>query len=175
MEALKSLFTLGWRQQTPKQRPLPAHVERKFVSSPLGDLELLISRPKQHRPTDPAIFFAHGGYGSAGVWLEWMSYLHESGYGGNLYAYSARNHGGSYSVSYLRMVYGTHLDDIVSDFATCFHFAQDQETSTNGNGAELVLVGHSSGGGVSQYALNHNMVRCRALCLVGAIPHFGAL
>lgn len=174
MEAVCSLFTLRWRQQ-PHLRPLPSHVERTYVASPLGDLELLISTPKTQDLNAPAIFFAHGGYGSAGVWLDWMSYLHETGYGGRLYAYSVRNHGASYPVSYFRMVYGTTLDDVASDLTSCYLAAQTREGELSGPGKKIVLVGHSSGGGLVQYALQSGMVRCRALCLVDAIPHYGAL
>ena len=71
------LFTLRWTQQEPQFRPLPSHIKRTFVTTPGGDLELLICEPD---PSDsfanpklltsqpqPPIFFAHGGYGSAGV------------------------------------------------------------------------------------------------------------
>jgi pimeloyl-ACP methyl ester carboxylesterase len=61
------------------------------VNTERGDLKLLISRPKQ-RSDVPPVFFAHRGYGSAGVWLDFMDHLH-FGYSGQLYAYSFRNHG----------------------------------------------------------------------------------
>ncbi|KAK3718504.1 hypothetical protein LTR37_005008 [Vermiconidia calcicola] len=92
-------------------------------------------------------------YGSAGVWLEWMTYLRESGYQGTLYAYSARNHGGSFSVPYFRMVYRTSHDDMASDLTTCLRHAQNQEATTQTSDANVVLVGHSSGGGLAQYCL----------------------
>jgi pimeloyl-ACP methyl ester carboxylesterase len=174
MEAIQSLFSLGWRRQQPKLRPLPEHIKRTYVSTPGGDLELLISKSKSGESSGPAIFFLHGGYGGAGVWLEWMNYIHESGYGGTLYAYSARNHGASYSVSYLKMVYGTSFEDIVGDFKACYQRAGKEEALENGSGGNIVLVGHSAGGGVAQYALSEG-TPCRALCLVDAIPHFGAL
>lgn len=174
MEALKSLFTLRWRQE-PRIRPLPAHIQRTFIKSPGGDLELLTCHPKHPDPTAAPLFFAHGGYGSAGVWLEWMTYLHDAGYGGTLYAYSARNHGASYSLSYFRMVYGTSINDIAADLRLCYDSTRKQEQAANGKDAELTLVGHSSGGGISQYALAHGLLSCRALCLVDAIPHYGAL
>lgn len=173
IDAIYSLFTLRWRQQ-PQFRPLPQQITRTLVPSPGGDLELLTCSPTDPDPEALPIFFLHGGYGSAGVWLEWMTYLHESGYRGTTYAYSVRNHGGSYSVPYFRMVYRTQFDEIVDDFKTCLDFALKTERA-NGGSKDVVLVGHSSGGGVSQYALSKDIVRCRALCLVGAIPHFGAL
>lgn len=173
LDAIYSLFTLRWRQK-PQIRPLPSHITRTLVPSPSGDLELLECAPPQPDPEVPPIFFLHGGYGSAGVWIEWMTYLHEAGYKGTTYAYSARNHGASYSVPYFRMVYQTPFEEIVSDFRKCLDFATKSQRA-NGHNEDFILVGHSSGGGVSQYALSKGLVRCRALCLVGAIPHFGAL
>ena len=174
LEALYSIFTtLTWQQQNSQCRPLPQHVTRTLVPSRGGDLELLTSTPSIPDSQTPAIFFAHGGYGSAGVWLDWMTYLHNAGYQGPLYAYSVRNHGASYPVPYLSMVYRTSLDDVAGDLKTAFDFAKKQEVA-EGRSEDMVLVGHSSGGGLAQYALSKSMISCRALCLVGAIPHFGA-
>ena len=175
LEAIQSIVTLRWAPQKPQFRPLPNHVERVFVPSAKGDLELLVSQPKVLDPEDPAIFFAHGGYGSAGVWLEWMTYLHEAGYGGPLYAYSARNHGASYCLCFGRMVYWTSVDDIAQDLKACFDFASAKGHHDNGVRNDMVLVGHSAGGGLAQYALANNLIHCRALCLLDAVPHFGML
>ena len=173
LDAIYSLFNLGWRQQ-PQVRPLSQHIKRIFVPSPGGQLELLACEPLHADPQAPPIFFLHGGYGSAGVWLEWMTYLREAGYQGTTYAYSARNHGASYSVPYFRMVYSTPFEGIVDDFVRCLSFALKNQRAKNYN-EDFVLAGHSSGGGIAQYALSEGLVGCRALCLVGAIPHFGAL
>lgn len=167
-EALRSLATLRWSSQPPKYRPLPQHVERVFVKTEHGDLELLISRPKQCSDVPPVIF-AHGGYGSAGVWLEFMDHLHRLGYSGVLYAYSFRNHGASYPVSFLDMVYRTSLESCVEDLRACFEHAKQDARSD-----DLVVVGHSSGGGLLQYALAQNVIKARALVLLDAIPHFGS-
>jgi pimeloyl-ACP methyl ester carboxylesterase len=174
LDAIQSFFSLHWAPQKPRYRPLPDHIKRQFVSSQRGDLELLISSPKNPDPASPALFFVHGGYGSAGVWLEWMNYLHEDGYGGNLYAYSARNHGASYTLCYPTMVYRTPLDAIASDLKSCFDFVESQHHSQHGS-SNTVFISHSAGGGLTQYALANNLVRCRALCLLDAVPHFGML
>ena len=123
VEALRSLATLQWSTQPLKYCLLPEHVERVFVKTERGDLELLISRPKQ-RGDVPFVFFAHGGYGSASVWLEFMDHLHHLGYSGLLYAYSFRNHGASYPVSFLDMVYRTSLGSCVEDLRACFEHAK---------------------------------------------------
>ena len=38
----------------------------------------------------------------------------------------------------------------------------------------MVVVGHSSGGGLLQYALARSVIKARALVLLDAIPHFGS-
>jgi pimeloyl-ACP methyl ester carboxylesterase len=173
-DAIQGFYNLHWAPQKPQYRPLPDHIKRQFVSTPKGNLELLVSAPKVSDPSSPALFFVHGGYGSAGVWLEWMTYLHEAGYGGILYAYSARNHGASYTLCLPTMVYRTPLDAIASDLKACYDFVASQHQSKDGD-SNIVFVSHSAGGGLTQYALANNLVHCRALCLLGAVPHFGML
>ncbi|KAM0720929.1 hypothetical protein Q7P37_003214 [Cladosporium fusiforme] len=172
LEAIRSLATLRWRSQPPQFRPLPGHVERVFVKTPSGDLELLISRPEasghQALPSPP-VFFVHGGYGSAGVWLDWMDHLRKSGYTGVLYACSLRNHGGSYAVPFYRMVWRTSFDSCAEDLLACIRYAQRDARSEH-----VAVVGHSSGGGLLQYLLAKNLFQARALCLLDAIPHFGS-
>lgn len=171
LEAIQSLASLRWHSQPPQLRPLPDHVTRVFVKTPSGDLELLILRPKEpvDQTSSPPVFFAHGGYGSAGVWLDWMDHLHASGYKANLYACSLRSHGGSYSVPFLRMVWSTPLDSCAEDLLACIQYAQRDARDEN-----LAVVGHSSGGGLLQYLLAKNRLQARAICLVDAIPHFGS-
>ncbi|KAF2209078.1 hypothetical protein CERZMDRAFT_48072 [Cercospora zeae-maydis SCOH1-5] len=170
MQALQTLGHLRWSTQAPQIRPLPSHIKREFVQTESGDLELLVCDPKAGQAAKSGVFFVHGGYGSAGVWLEWMNYLYENNYPGRLYAYSARNHGASFAVSYLDMVFRTPLDAIASDLTACVDWAEKDN-----EGGKLVLVGHSSGGGLSQYCLANGLITAHALCLVGAVPHFGML
>lgn len=169
LDAITSLCTLRWTQK-PQVRPLPPTVSRAYLPTLGGELELLISKPKTPDPNAPPILFVHGGCGHASVWLEWMTYLHETGYGGTRYSYSARSHGVSYPVPYFRMVYGTSLDDMADDLVACVQAVREME-----GGRDAVLVAHSSGGGLAQYALANGLVECRALCLLDAVPHFGNL
>lgn len=169
LDAIASLFRLSWSQR-PQFHPLPPAIKRSFISTPGGDLELLTAISNKPDATAPPIFFVHGGCGHASVWLEWMTYLHNAGYGGNLYSYSARSHGASYAVPYFRMVYRTSLDAMADDLV-----AYVQAASALENGTDAVLVGHSSGGGLAQYVLSSGRVKCKALCLLGAVPHFGNL
>lgn len=165
LDAIMSYWTLRWTQQ-PRFHPLPSNITRQFVKTPAGDIELLIAEPRSRDPEEAPIFFVHGGNGHAAVWLEWMTHLSET-YGARTYAYSLRYHGASFPVPYLRMVWGTSLDDLAGDLVAAVKEAQERE------GQELVLVAHSSGGGLSQYVLSKGLVRARGLALVGAVPHFG--
>lgn len=166
--ALKAIYNLQWTPQR-KYHPLPAHIERSSIPTPNGDLELLISHPSQPISTHPPLILAHGGFGHASVWLEWMSYFHEHGYGGTVYSYSARGHGASYPVSYLQMVWSVSLDDVAADWASVIQHVKHEREA----GAEPVLIAHSAGGALTQYVLLNRMATARGLCLVGSIPHFG--
>ena len=185
IDSITSLFTLRWAQQKPKLRPLPPHITRTFVTTANGDLELLICEPatsstKHAKSSQPPSFFAHGGCGSAGVWLEWMDYLHKHDYSGTLYAYSIRNHGASYTLPYWRMVFQTPFEDIQADMTSCLDYVNQREEKLNSMARAPILVGHSSGGGLSQSLLagtsSNPRLRAKAsgLCLVGAIPSFGS-
>ena len=48
-------------------------------------------------------------------------------------------------------------------------YVQELESEKRGEKAEVVLVGHSSGGGLSQLILGEGDVKAKALVLVGAI------
>jgi pimeloyl-ACP methyl ester carboxylesterase len=176
MEAIRSLFGLRWTSK-PKLQPLPAHITREYVQTPDGDLEVLVCGPKDRETKSldtPVTLFVHGGFGNAGVWIEWMTYLYENNHPGWLVAYSARGHGGSYALPYIKMVYRTTVDDFVADLKSAVHFARQRISSTSSR-KEVVLVGHSAGGGLIQYAMDKAIVRAQALCLVDAMPHFGML
>lgn len=178
LSAFTTFTTLSWRQQAPSYRPLPSHVTRKLIPSPGGDLEVLISFPKSNSSSStsaPAIFFLHGGCGSAGVWLEWMSYLHVAGYPGTLYAFSARNHGASYTLPFWRMVWFTDFTDIQADAKTCLAYANALEKERDATARPAIMVGHSAGGGLAQAILASGAVQTSGLALVGAIPSFGSL
>jgi pimeloyl-ACP methyl ester carboxylesterase len=184
-----SLFTnftfkwLRWRRPTAPLQPLPDGIERFFIDTPGGKIEVLYARPKQpppttttttHRPHSNAprpLFFVHGGMGGAWVWLEYLQFFAARGV--PCYAVSLRGHGGSYYPSYLRMVYATTKRMLADDVLAALRWAQAREAGAGGEG-EVVLVGHSSGGGLCQFVLSEREVRVRALVLVAAVPGFGS-
>jgi pimeloyl-ACP methyl ester carboxylesterase len=160
----------------PKLQPLPTHIKREYVRTPRGDLEILVCGPKTSNATTetPITFFVHGGFGNAGVWIEWMTQLYNKNHPGWLVAYSGRGHGASYALSYFDMVFKTTIDDFVEDLVAAEKYARDRVPSTSFR-QEMIFAGHSSGGGLVQYALSKAAIRAQAICLVDAMPHFGML
>jgi pimeloyl-ACP methyl ester carboxylesterase len=151
---------------------LPPSIHRKIVPSRCGPLELLVAPPKdENSPRKRAIFFAHGGCSGAATWLEWMDYFSQQ-HNIPCYAVSYRGHGSSWYPSYLRMFFTTKRS-MADDLVTGIKVAMAMESQTKGGESELVLVGHSSGGGLSQLILSEGDVRVAGLALLGAIPSFG--
>jgi pimeloyl-ACP methyl ester carboxylesterase len=69
---------LRWRRPTAPLAIPPDGIERFFVDTPGGEIEVLLAGP---RPTTTdggtlplaALFFIHGGMGGAWVWLEYLA------------------------------------------------------------------------------------------------------
>lgn len=171
-------FTYKWLTFTrPKQiqHPVPDGLERHWVDTPLGSLELLSASPPPTSPGaknnngdgGPAVFFCHGGMGSAWVWTEYMLFLASRGV--RSYAISLRGHGDSWHPSFLKMVWLTTRGMLGDDLVAGVQWAQARE-----GGRKVVLVGHSSGGGLSQGVLSEGRVDVAGLALLGAIPANGS-
>lgn len=179
--------TLRWTlpKEPRPSRPLPSSITRSFISSDQGrDLELLTACSNapsfSSNPARPPIFFLHGGFGGAFVWIEWMTFLRERGY--TCYAISLRGHGESWNPGFWRMTWGTGLNDLAQDVRCAWEevlLREEKRRQINGEADEKmdpvlpVLVGHSSGGGLAQYVLSEGLVRTEALVLCAAIPGFG--
>lgn len=144
---------------------VPDGLERHWVDTAQGTLEILSATPKT-KATGPPVFFCHGGMGGAWVWTEYMLYLAARGV--PCYAVSLRGHGESWHPSYLSMVFGTTRRMLGGDLVAGIQWVQARE------GSEVVLVGHSSGGGLSQAVLSEGKVDVKALALLGAVPAFGS-
>lgn len=163
---------LHWRRPAPTAPlpSLPAGIQRFFVETPGGRIEVLYAQPKGANPPNaaPPLFFVHGGMGGAWVWLEYLQHL--SARGVPCYAVSMRGHGNSWHPSYLRMVYLTTKRMLADDVCAAIRWVQARE-----DGRKVVYVGHSSGGGLSQYILTEQMVKVKGLVLAAAVPGFGSL
>ncbi|KAK3392442.1 Alpha/Beta hydrolase protein [Sordaria brevicollis] len=167
--------------------PLPPSITHSYIPTPQGDLEILHSSPLATQKSQPALFFIHGGMGSASVWIEYLSFFSSHALETACYAVSMRGHGGSWYPSYLRMVYGTTKGDLAGDVVEGIKWAVGRERERLGlegreEDVEVVLVGHSSGGGLVQFILSEGLlvgvgvgVRVKGLVLMGAVPGFGSL
>ena len=162
--------------------PLPSSITRSLVpAGPNRKLELLTALPTSPSTSSrPPIFFLHGGFGGAFVWIEWMTFFQQHGYA--CYAVSLRGHGESWNPGFLRMTWQTGLKDLAEDVKCVWEEVLrrenkrsqvDEVESDESNQVSPVLVGHSSGGGLAQYVLSEGYVRAEALVLCGAIPGTG--
>lgn len=78
-------------------------------------------------------------------------------------------------------MYFTTRHTVAEDLAAGINYVQVLETVRRGgsDGKEedtmrVVLVAHSAGGALSQYALSRNMVEVRGFCMFAAVPGFGS-
>ena len=185
IDALPSLFSLRW-SQSPVLCELPDGVRREMIRGPEGMLELLVSEAEESESTSgkPAVLFVHGVFGSAGVWLPWMRFLHSSkaDYAGNLYALSLRGHGGSFSPGFVEMTYLTSMTTLSTDVAAALKWIGEREGAL-GNRSGLIIAAHSGGGGLVQHALASEkfpvktLTRVggvRGITLIGSVPPFGS-
>ena len=174
-----SLFNLRWRkpsQPLPPQ-PLPEGVKRTFIPTPHGPLELLSAIPSTTsssiEKTDKVpLFFLHGGFGAASVWIPWMLFFRSKGY--PCYALSLRGHGESWLPGFFSMVWRTGIDHLAEDALAGLVEVHRMEGERRGKKSrDPVLLGHSSGGGLAQYLLSEGRAKTEALVLCGAVPGFG--
>jgi pimeloyl-ACP methyl ester carboxylesterase len=157
---------LYWRRPNGPPGPPPENITRSFIVTPNGDLELLCAKPTKRASGIPPVVFAHGGMGSAWVWHEYMRYLAQNGI--ISYAVSLRGHGASWQPSFFRMLYATTLRNLADDLVAGVKAVQERERS------EVVLVGHSSGGGLSQFIVAEADIQVKGIGLLGAIPGTGS-
>lgn len=163
------------RYSPPTHLPaVPVGLTRHRISTHQGVLEILsaiIPASFRSKP-GPAILFLHGGMGSAHVWHDYMLYLAQQA-GIQTYALSLRGHGGSWHPGYLRMVYGTTHQALADDSVAGLRWVAERHEEEG-----VVIVGHSSGGGLAQYILSEGKglggVRVRGLVLMAAVPGFGS-
>ncbi|KAJ8110912.1 hypothetical protein OPT61_g6368 [Boeremia exigua] len=170
-------FTLQWRAPWPNppkpSTPLPEGIRRSYIETPSGPLELLSAIPADLTSSKPPLLFAHGGFGCASIWLSYMTYFSSRGY--PCYAISYRGHGNSWYPGFWRM-YFTSRGTMAEDLKAGVQEVEKLET-TRQNAEEkirVVLVAHSAGGALSQYALSRGLVKVQGFCMLAAVPGFGS-
>lgn len=159
---------LRWSKPAEPPPALPGGIERLFIPTTGGPLEILHAAPHGSAAKTKAapIFFLHGGMGSAWVWIEYMQYLSSRGI--PCYALSLRGHGESWHPHFLRMVYSTSKSALADDLVAGIKWVEEKDRS------QVVLCGHSSGDGLSQFVLSERVVSVKGLVLMGAVPGFGS-
>ena len=172
---MASRHTLRWSAQPNKYIPeseLPPNITRQFVHTPEGPLEVLVAEPpvKQERRAH-ALFFQHGAFGCASVWLLYATYFSQLGY--PCYAFSLRGHGASWVPGIVKFWWTTKAT-LALDLVAGIEWARAEEMRKRGtDNASIVLVGHSMGGGLVQYTLSQELVTVTGLILCGAAPGSG--
>ncbi|OLN92154.1 hypothetical protein CCHL11_01374 [Colletotrichum chlorophyti] len=157
---------LYWTAPTGEPPAAPKGLTRHWVQTPSGRIEVLSNQGANPTTSRTPIFFIHGGMGSAWVWTEYMLYFARHGI--PCYAVSLRGHGNSWHPSYLRMVYFTTRQNLADDAIAAIKWVQERQNS------EVLLVGHSSGGGLSQGILSAKQAHVKGLALLGAVPGSGS-
>ncbi|KAK0106284.1 hypothetical protein ONS96_003924 [Cadophora gregata f. sp. sojae] len=193
------------KPSTPAHQPvdLPPYITRHYIPTPLGTLELLAAEPpaspdSPNLPRKKAILFQHGGFGSASVFLPFLTYFSQTHHHPS-YALSLRGHGASWTPSFLRMVWGYPKGAFAADLLAGVRFVRgleegrrgrtggkegegenvDMDCEGNGEGEgeeeeeNLVLVGHSAGGGLTQFVLSEGLVRVGGYVCLAGFPGFG--
>ncbi|KAH7089146.1 Alpha/Beta hydrolase protein [Paraphoma chrysanthemicola] len=169
-------FALQWRAPStnpPTGTPLPSGITRSYVKTPSGPLELLSAIPSTPNPSRPPLFFAHGGFGCASVWLPYMTFFSSRGYA--CYAVSYRGHGGSWYPGFWSMYFtGRHAigEDLVAGIQEVEKLETERRKSNER--VRVVLVSHSAGGALSQYVLSRGMCVVQGFCMLAAVPGFGS-
>lgn len=158
---------------------LPPLIARLYIPTPLGTLELLSAQP--HLPTSPspsprkkALLFQHGGFGHAAVFLPFLTFFSERGY--PCYALSLRGHGASWKPSFFQLVWRYGKNAMAQDLSWGVEFIRWLEKEIRGgemDKEDLVLVGHSAGGGLVQYFLSQGMGKVGGLVILAGFPNFG--
>ena len=98
-----------------------------------------------------------------------MIYLHRKNYNGTTYAVSTRGHGASLIPGFWQMWALATKDVLAADVVAAIKEIERRE-----GGESIVLVGHSSGGGLSQLILSKGLAKVQGLALTAAIPNFGS-
>ncbi|KAH9213717.1 Alpha/Beta hydrolase protein [Leptodontidium sp. 2 PMI_412] len=164
---------------SPHPVDLPPYITRYYIPTPLGTLELLAAEPTSSPTSGPrkkAILFQHGGFGSAAVFIPFLTYFSQAQH--PCYALSVRGHGASWKPSFFRMVWGYPKSAFAGDLLVGLGFVQDLEAERRGKSVsevpdDVVLVGHSAGGELTQFLLSEGMRKVGGYVCMAGFPSFG--
>lgn len=104
-----------------------------------------------------------------------MTYFSALGY--PCYALSLRGHGSSWKPGYWKMTWWYGKSDFANDLMAALGFVRGLEAGRREAGVckeeDVVLLGHSAGGGLSQYFLGRGGAKVGGLVIMGGFPCFG--
>ncbi|RPB06011.1 alpha/beta-hydrolase [Choiromyces venosus 120613-1] len=170
---------LSWSPSDAPPVELPEGVQREFLTSPGGVLELLTSHVFSEGgevEEKPPLLFIHGGFESAFDFTNYLQFFSSHGY--SCYAVSLRGHGASYKLGYLSMFWTCKSLEL-SHGGSQYSFALDVVLAIahirSKHSKDVIIMGHSSGGGLSQYILDRNMEKLGGLVTLAAVPGFGSM
>ena len=91
------------------------------------------------------------------------------------YAMSCRGHGKSWYPGFWQLYFSTR-HTMAEDLAAGVKFVEGAAGERRGGEEKIrvVLVAHSAGGALSQYALSRGMIKVSAYCMFAAVPGFGS-
>lgn len=93
------------------------------------------------------------------------------------YAVSYRGHGKSWYPGFWRM-YFTSRATVAQDLVAGVEWVEEEEARRRGVAGQekirVVLVTHSAGGALSQYALSRGLMSVLGFCMLAAVPGFGS-
>ncbi|CAE6482221.1 unnamed protein product [Rhizoctonia solani] len=159
----------------PKLPSPPIGTRRYYLSTPAGHLELLYALPDHATIDSPVeaswkapVLFVHGGFGSANCYSNFLPWFAERGH--PAYSLSVRGHGRSWRPTYWAL-YFTPKSVIADDVVAALRFIRKRHLTAG----PTTLVGHSAGGGLSQYLISKGKGESVGkLVVLAGIPAFGA-
>ncbi|RPB07927.1 alpha/beta-hydrolase [Morchella conica CCBAS932] len=152
-----------------------------FIPSPDGMLEILVALPASTGSGSgeerPPLLFVHGGFGSATCYINFLPFF--ASHGHPAYSLSLRGHGASHHPGFWKL-YWTTKHTLALDIATAIthirhlHNITYPSTPTPNRQNGVILCGHSSGGGLSQYLISRSLETVGGLITLAAVPGFGS-
>lgn len=157
--------TLKWSLPSGPVSAPPEGVDRVFIPTPEGVLDIHFAQPNS--PTSrPPLLFIHGGFGSALCYRYYLPFFAANGY--PAYSVSLRGHGDSFNPGYWKMYFAPRQKFAID---ACWAI---KYVKVNHGGASPVVVGHSAGGGLIQYILSSKQEDVRDVVLLAPIPGYGS-
>ncbi|KAG0637753.1 Alpha/Beta hydrolase protein [Tuber brumale] len=161
---------LSWSPSTAPPVALPEGVQREYLPSPGGALEMLTSSPPRsggggEEEKEP-LLFVHGGFGTALEFTNYLQFFSSRGY--SCYSLSLRGHGASYNLGYWSMFW-TSKHAFALDVVLAIAHIRSKHSKN------VIIAGHSSGAGLAQYILDRNMEKLGALVALAGVPGFGSM